>query len=61
MFTSLCASAGVQFVCAYAGLFVYASACVCVMRVLRSTICVCAAGPGDPGAVVWSVGREGEG
>lgn len=43
------------------GLFVYASACVCIMRVLCSAICVCTAGPGDPGAVVWSVGREGEG
>ncbi len=46
---------------ACAGLFVYASACVCIMRVLCSAICVCTAGPGDPGAVVWSVGREGEG
>ena len=36
-----------------AGLFVYASACVCIMCVLCSAICVCTAGPGDPGDVLW--------
>lgn len=50
-------------VCMYvcAGLFVYASACVRIMCILCSAICVCTAGPGDPEAVVWSVGRAGEG
>ena len=49
--------------CAYecAGVFVYASAHVYIMCVLCSAVCVCTSGPGDPWAMVWSVGREGEG
>lgn len=47
--------------CAYARLFVYACARVCIMCVLCSTISVCTSGPGDPGGLVWSVGeREGD-
>lgn len=37
----------------------YTSACVCIMHGLWSAT-VCTAGPGDPGALVWSVKGEGE-
>lgn len=33
----------------------------CIMYVLYGAICVCTADPGDPGAMVKSVGREREG
>lgn len=47
--------------CVVVCLFVHASACVCIMRVLCCAVCVGTAGPGDPGAAVWSVGERRRG